>query len=348
MAIWSDYLTRKLIFEEHPNRCNDFCLDHIQTHTPCHRCETICPRQVFSSDPPAWGLCDGCGLCVSVCPSRCIAPAQIQAQNLYERIRRNREHLLLSCSRQTADTDGLVPCLASLPWELIALAALNGQGVTFLKGPCSDCPMAPHMELFAQSMDTLDEFFGSEFCDAHIRVTDSPEGAAQQTYSRREAFQLFFSRSKQTAGQLLPSLESAVPDGTLWRQLLVRRLQSLPEPLPVQLPLPSFSDSCYGCTVCSSVCPSRAIHRIPDETHPDRVYLALIPWRCTGCGVCVQACPAGALSDPVPRQTEDLTRPLLHRAPLSVCRKCGQPLPKPSSDGLCASCRGITPDQLHW
>jgi formate hydrogenlyase subunit 6/NADH:ubiquinone oxidoreductase subunit I len=82
-----------------------------------------------------------------------------------------------------------------------------------------------------------------------------------------------------------------------------------------------INEQCVGCTVCSSVCPVKAISGALKQRH------FVNPKRCIECGVCGKACPKDAIQDSagntvkrVPRTQWD--KPYFDSRNCSACSIC--------------------------
>ena len=348
-----DYLAQKLIYENHPSMAAEKCLNTIQTRQQCSVCRDVCPHGVFDDGEPNWLLCDDCGACVARCPARCLRPSALLSGNILELCVRLTGDVVFTCSEHSEGGDLSLGCLAALPWELIALFALEGK-VFLLMEHCEDCP---RKKLLCHLEDTLDEvrsFLGEDrFRDSVLKCKSDeiPTTVKHRSFTRRDAFGLLFSKSKSTAASLLPEDKDLAPDGMLFRRLLAHRLrQKSSGTQHLNWKIPLFQDSCSACGLCTKVCPDQAIHRIDDDAHsdPHTWYMALIPWRCTGCGICTQSCPSQSLSLPDWTPRTDPTSPIVLPVSALPCSRCGEPLPAGQKNGLCSRCQSETAAPLVW
>ena len=346
MSVLRDYLTRRLVFENHPALESARCLNRLQTRNECRACREVCPCGVFDGAEPDWTRCDGCGVCAAACPARAIRPAAQFSARVLELVRNMRDRTVLACSRCAETADLKAPCLAALPWELLALLAMEGE-VAVLPAPCAGCPRQDLLAHWEETLSSLRRALGAERFAAHVRILSDTSDAPSEGLSRREAFGRLFSRSRSAAAGLLPDDAALTPDGMLCRRLLAWRWkQRGTETEPLTLSLPTFTDSCNGCGVCTRLCSSEALHRLSGEaedgserTAKDVWHMAVIPWRCTGCGLCETACPREGLR--MEAQPADLLTPLVHTVRGAACIRCGQPADG-GQDGLCAACRAET------
>ena len=332
---------------------SETCLNMIQTKQPCTVCKEICPNQVFHGEDPNWDVCDGCGVCVAHCPTRCLRPSSLLSERILELCRRVTGDVTFSCSEQENTADLKAPCLSALPWELIALFALDGT-VTLAMNGCEACPKRGLLCHFEQTLASIRLFLGDErFQASVVRCSDSTvlQEENERTYSRRDAFRLAFTKSKAAATGLLPENKELSPDGMLCRHLLAHRLRQFePVKSDLSLPVPEFTETCTACGLCTKVCPAQALHRMVDETEDGRKnwYMALIPWRCTACGLCSVSCPTESLAEPHWKIHANVLAPVLHPVDAVPCPRCGEPMPPEQATELCPRCQAEASSPFVW
>ncbi|MDO5131512.1 MAG: 4Fe-4S binding protein [Eubacteriales bacterium] len=408
MSLWSEYLARKLIFDNHPSLHDARCLNRLQRRCPCTACTDVCTESAISMDdggePEAdWNACSGCGLCVSACPVRAVAPARLQTERILASLDPNsarsfsgqQKDITISCVHGPGNSF-YTEYPGSLPWELLCFLALQGR-VILLTGDCVNCEKETCRSSLQQNIGLAMRFFGNTgtsslpavFSDedaaktgtwipktgtstseagtahaeanalyaaaekapssarepdyaANIILTQDPAAVAPRKYTRRQAFSLAAKRTGRAAGSLLPALQESIPDGTIWRQLLIRRLEQIAKSgnsRDFLWNLPAFTEKCTACGICARLCPCKAIVRAPGPEGSGRFYMALLPGKCTGCGMCTDICPEKALSAPVPVPLPAPVRPRLHPVAAVPCARCGEPVPAGSGSALCVRCR---------
>lgn len=368
MSLWSDYLARKLIFDNHPSLNGSRCLNRLQRRRPCTACRDVCPEAAITVDDdggpvPDWDACSGCGLCVSACPSRAVAPALLQTEKILSLLAPGgktnfsdiHKDIIISCIDGPNDLFYL-EFPGSLPWELLCFLALQGR-LILITGDCESCEKTVCSRSLRQNVGLARQFFRtgvrdsshSSVSDENIIVTRDPSSVPPRKYSRRQAFSLALKRTGQTAGFLLPSVQDSVPDGTVWRQLLMHRLEQMSQSGTGRSfiwALPAITGKCTACGICLKLCPCEAIMRVPGPEGSCRFYMALLPGKCTGCGICAEICPEKALLPPAPVSLSLPVRPRLHTVAAVPCSRCGEPVPTqsipPAGSGspLCIRCRG--------
>lgn len=353
MSLWNDYLARKLIFESHPTIDENRCLNRMQTRHPCTSCIDVCPAGVISmpfagSMKANWDSCSGCGLCVSACPSRAVSPARIQAERLFSYASRLQHDTTISCkSGLSSDIPTEYP--GALSWEFLCFLALHGI-VTIITGDCAGCEKSSCRKSLEKNLSQAKIFLGEELYSQRVILTQDPSAVPARRYTRREALSLLMAKTGRTASALLPLPQESVPDGTLWRQILLHKVKQLskdtakagqsPSGPGFSWMLPNFEKNCTACGICTRICPAGALLRAPGPEGSGRYYMALLPHKCTGCGLCSRVCPEQALAAPSPRLLSEPDRPLLTAIAAKPCMRCKEPVPLDSGSDLCARCRG--------
>ncbi len=103
--------------------------------------------------------------------------------------------------------------------------------------------------------------------------------------------------------------------------------------------LPRFTKDCFGCTICSKACASKALE--VSEEHSGKRTIYITPWKCTSCGACVRACPYHGISELQLLQVPHMNRLALVQVASSTCVDCGRAVkPDPEAEEpLCLSCK---------
>lgn len=341
MTLLNDYLTKKLIYDNHPSIAGARCLNTIQSKAPCQVCKEICVHGVFNDTEPNWNKCSNCGICAATCPAGCISPSPYQSDKMLQLLRSQKPSASLSCSQKPASAGLSLHCLAAYPWEYIALLALSGH-VTILKADCSGCPYASAMPLFENALCNVRHFLGDERYLSSVAVTVDPSELTINRYSRRDVFGRFFSRTASTVSILLP--ETAGASIRLWRRLLKKRLENQSnshEPCACsEWKFPLFTDCCNACGICTEVCPVKALYRIRDENDPSVMHMAVFPWKCTSCGLCHTICPYLGISEPQYQKVRAPSAPALCSVSCRLCSRCREPVPADWKGELCSRCQG--------
>lgn len=363
MAFWTQYITHRLIDDEHPVLCGDRCINRLQIRHTCTVCREICPGHVFDGPVPDWTRCIGCGLCCSACPSRCISMPRLLSSRLYELAAYSYHTITVTCLNDF-QADIRLETPGCIPWELWCTLALRAR-VSVITGSCADCGKKESCaKLLRQETEKACKVLSDLFPDGRIHLTADPEEISASKFTRRGLFTSWIRRSGDVVKILLPDPGNLVPDGTLWRQILSGILEkSFQTDAPGEedensgghpslkndssfclfLPLAEFTDSCTACGMCEKLCPRQAVKRVPGPEGSGRWYMVLLPDHCTGCGLCEKICPSKGIKAPatvsIDLPGQKLFRPRLHAVRAGTCTRCGEPDAAGLKDGLCARCR---------
>lgn len=336
MALLNEYLTKKLVYDNHPVMDESCCLNTIQTRNPCRICQDHCVYGVYDRSEPVWDRCLNCGICAAICPTGCISPSRFQSDKMITLLRSKKPSITLSCQHRTEEADLALPCLTAFPKEYLALLILDRQ-VSIIEPDCSDCPYKPAMGHFEDSLTFLRELLGEEVCEKSLCFAKGVSEDTVSKYTRREAFSHLFSRTRSTAGILLPEVASA--SLKLWRNLL--SAQIVKHAMTVSWSYPTFTDSCNACGMCRKVCPDRAIYQVTEPGDPAHIHMAVLPEKCSSCGLCASLCPSQGINPPRPvKGISDPSVPVIHTISCRFCIRCGEPMAEDSPQELCDKCLG--------
>lgn len=316
----------------------NICAHSRSGQSGCRRCIDSCPADAIVSigervevNP---NLCQGGGICASVCPTGAMRYALPPPGDTAERVRAllttyhdagGSKPLIVFVSDEDADNLPAMPAhallvaveeLASVGHELwLAALAWGAQGVVLADG--GSVP--------AKSRHALDE---------QIAMADSL--LAGLSYSRDLITSVdpttLETAMNTTAGHRTPATFSAAADKRQLTAMAVEHLReqsaaktdvvALPEGSPYGQILVD-TDSCTLCMACTSVCPAGALFAGDDAPR-----LSLFETKCVQCGICATACPEKAIQldaryllDPDQRHTARL----LYEDPPFCCVSCGKP-----------------------
>ena len=340
---------------------SDRCLNRKQNKFTCTACSEICPEHVISlnaKEELKWSRCRDCGLCVSACPSRCFTPSSGMQRTLTEDTHPG-EPLVFACEQESELMDRKIPCLAAIPWELLALMAFYGE-VVLLMNHCASCGKAGPHALLLENLAEAKAFLGEERFHERIRLMESgtwePETSpSEKEMSRRAIFSGLKKNLKKNvyraAVSRIPQLEEADRDGLRYRRLLAQAVRAErdrlreaqqagggPETLPTYpMSLPAYTTACFGCSICERICPQQALE-IRVEEGGTRL-ICITPWKCTACGLCVEICPHGGLQGLEKIAVPFLEQLPLARVPTESCEQCGVAIQPGTAPALCPSCR---------
>ena len=337
-------------FSSRPALNAGHCLNRLQRRTPCTRCAEVCPHGVFplkAGEAVNWARCTDCSLCVAACPTRALTASE-PVRRTWEEAASERGPLRLSCRREDERGGLRIGCLASIPWELMAALALRGELCLYTRA-CEDCPLAKQRTLLDENLAALKAFLGAERLAKQIRLNAAPETApvvqdtGEKPMTRRALFsgmrhgvekQLFKEAEKR-----LPLLLGKREDPLALRFALseavkAERAQSGDRRYGVQLP--RYNLNCFGCGICETVCPHKAINIVPEEGGTRLVYIE--PKKCTACGLCVSLCPHKGMDGLETVTVPHLEKLALVRVKSESCESCGAVLLPGTEPKLCRRC----------
>ena len=326
---------------DHPMIDLSHCINRKQKHFACSACMDVCPKGVYDraqKGPPKWHECQNCGLCVSACASRCIAPSPSNSKR-YLLLAEKQGEVVLSCGRSEKRSGHVEECLALLPWEFLAYLALGGKLILNLKS-CKDCPHEDCLELLEDQLYKLKCFLGEESYERHVLTCFAEEQESQcEGVSRRDFFRAMALGGKKTTALVINDAVGGKIDAMIYRRMLAKRVREIAvqEEFSCTMNLPWIKDTCYGCGICALICPNGAIE-VPDEQDGLRG-IHITPHKCTGCGVCKVVCREAHIEEICPVIVPHLDRLLLKQVESASCEDCGRALDPRKEEKLCIVCR---------
>ena len=334
----------------HPEINRRQCWNLHPHRKSCTACKDICPYgdQIFTRPNLVkdWDPCTDCGLCVSVCRSRCISPSPEQVERDTSAADTDNDTIWIGCEKSTRKNSVVRACIASLSWEALAYLALNKKIVLDLT-PCGECENDACADQLRAELTRLVEFFGQPVFEARFTLAYEQDEAPYHVkeLTRREMFEQVSHGSKSGTKQLLrmlPGLRADDDSAADFRLLLHQRTKQLkaamPEdPLHYGCYLPNFTDKCFACGKCEKACRAGALKL---EDLPDgQTRMVVTPWKCSECGVCVAACSNKGFDGMKLRQLTTLGPVSLHKCTKTLCKVCGKPIAPDNAEGLCSVCR---------
>lgn len=347
MGIFTNLAVSALMSTTHPTLDRKLCWNIRPHRERCTACQDICPKGVFSRPGfvKDWAACEDCGLCVSVCKSRCIMPSGEQVERDLKPMDADGDRVWIGCERSARKNDLVRPCVGSLAWENLAYMALNKKLVIDLTA-CSECDSEVCVEHVRKVMQRLLEFLGAPLFAARVTLAQEPDDAPYEAveYSRREMMEHLTKGSKNSTRQFLKMIPGLQGDseghGTDHRLLLHQRTKQLKaaggQPPRFGWYLPAINDKCYGCGKCERSCRAGALKLMDQPDGTTRIVVT--PWKCSECGQCAAACSDKAIDGMVLRQVSTLGPVSVHRLTKLLCAECGKPRKAGNEDGLCLQC----------
>jgi ferredoxin len=326
-----------------PEIVGDRCVHALTEKASCRACVDACPRDAWIIDEDMLGIdvekCDGCDLCVPVCPQGAIRGRFSPSLKATDR----GGFAFAAC--EYADLkgriEGLMPCLHSI--GMSELLQLRLDGASFLVTSCGACESCERggVKRLEQRLDGTNRLLASRglgLLRHRSLVSDAWDEAlrrigklaASRTLDRRA----FFRRAVGLPGERVEAAVEDVTDSYLSPGMLLGGDGA--DPLFPYVPV-FHPAHCNGCDACVLLCPNEAIGFDAQERQaPAYVVRAE---RCTGCGICTDVCHQDAVT------VKKLGRSLESRVPLRVgrCRVCGVdfhvPACEPDAEQVCWVCR---------
>jgi ferredoxin len=280
-------------------------------------------------------LCQGGGICASVCPSGAIRYAYPNATDTLRTVR-----TLLNCYHEAEGSDPVIAFVASEETEslnnkpanmlVVAVEELASVGLEIWLSALAygakrvllidDGSMPDRVGGFLQGqLETVDRILlGLGYAGKAVRVVDT--ASLQQQCEIENGFEI--AGPAQFAGSLEKRRTALQAIDHLYQQ------SKAAQPvigLPRQSPFGRIvvdAGACTLCMSCASVCPSRAINAGNDSPK-----LEFYEINCVQCGICASACPENAITLE-PRLIADAERRrgavILHEETPFYCIKCGK------------------------
>ena len=348
------------VMTEHPHFAPENCINRRQRRYACTVCSDVCPKGVFSlstGERMKWDRCIDCGLCAAACPSRCFLPSPSSQRSYTEDLDLSGP-LTLVCREEEEHGALRVRCLAAVPWELLALIAMQTELVLYV-GRCAGCAHPEWAGRVREQLALVRDFLGEDRWSRQVHVltegrfeaSEVAEEEEEKTLTRREIFSGVKRRMakglyKAAAARLSLLAEEEASNPMQYRRALARavlaeqkRARAAAEGLKAPdygVQLPRFTADCYGCGICEKLCPQKAIEIGPEKDGKRLIYLT--PWKCTGCSLCMHVCPHSGISGLHSLRVPGLTQLALVRVPSASCERCGMSIPPGSDPPLCPAC----------
>lgn len=316
----------------------DICAHGRSGKAGCRRCIDSCPADAIISigeqvevNPK---LCQGGGICASVCPTGAIRYAYPSPGDTAERVRTllttylsaggNAPVMMFASAEDAADLPETPPNVLLIALEELAsvgheiwLAALAWGARCVLLVDGGSAPPKAALALAQQVEYCQALLSGMQYDPRVLRLIETPRLRAECTPGDDlpEAAQFAASADKRQLATL--ALDH------LWQHSLERQPDfALPPGAPYG-EIRVDSERCTLCMACTSVCPAKALSA-GDETPR----LDFWESNCVQCGTCSSACPESAIT----LNARYLADPQLRRQPRTLneeppfcCVECGKP-----------------------
>ncbi|MDH3975556.1 MAG: 4Fe-4S binding protein [Deltaproteobacteria bacterium] len=333
------------------------CLHSLFKDYKKHPCLDSCPQNAIELRPLNinMDLCDGCGICASVCPADALSIKPAVSKNLIKKVSPKKEKkLTIHCSIVKGGSME-VPCLGMLDDRLlIGLMAQRGGDLELISGACDGCEKKPGGEIALQKLEGANNvmsLFGRKeraFIVPHKQLkNEAPKG-----YTRRG---LFTSLGSGVSGFISNIAE--VEDVEKWqrgtttikRKHLLELIESLGDAavdaaaegaLPFHgKEISPLCDGCGGLWHCATFCPTGALS-LSDKEKRNEVAILFEAGRCIDCKICEMVCNKEAIRR-IPVTAEQLAhlsgKESLVSLEVGRCVECGSGT-RTIEEKLCTDC----------
>jgi len=331
---FTSMLIRKMVrsSEKHPSIAPGGCIKNFNLNISCSACADVCKEKVFSAVPPRYDQCTNCNLCLTVCPTQAILPAPSFLQQIINHMEAEKKRSYIQCHK-TDIMGGLnVHCIASIPWELYVVLALDKR----LEIPITVCKECEYEEKVTALFNKIEEVMGTEFYMQHfVFCTDKQD---EDVISRRELLKSIKRSGLEVTQSVFFDLDAIEQGGLFYRKYLLKKLKSSQNaPAGCAWKTLILNKKCWGCGLCAHICVNHALFEVEDES--GEANLIHVPWRCTQCGACKEYCPENGI-DGWKRleRTEDLQQKILLDIETVYCPECHKAMKNVKNVHLCYYC----------
>lgn len=271
-------------------------------------CQDVCPNKAIHLNPLeiAYGLCDDCGICASVCPAGALSVKEsFLAEVARQAASDTGKELHIRCSRVGGRCTS-VTCLGSLDYAFLdALCLRSEKDLRLLAGDCEDCGRATGGEVVRSNVDAANRFmllFGRR---ERIILTESADRQDLESASRRAMFR----DVGRTISKFVPEIKYPEPDidigavpARMQRAIkIIKGFEEGQTRTDHDMPVPfngkeidaARCDICNGTPKCVCFCPTEALEYFADGGAASIIFNTR---RCIGCGLCETACSERAVS----------------------------------------------------
>ena len=269
------------------------CVHALLVGASCRRCAAACPNDAWSFvqddlvlDP---NRCDGCGLCVSVCPQDALSQPYAPALRVED------HSAFAACQRVgVIGEDGVIPCVHGIgEQDLYALAERGVHVLRLARENCDECARGGKQRmdhLLPEVNDVLQSrrVPPVEILDLPFRQWHRALQRAVQRETLRPDRRRFLGLGRADAGT--DAKPGEAPDGSRRSPLSSSRLPEADAALFPWVP-EILAERCVACDACLHLCPTGAL-AISEAASAYRMDAA----RCNGCGLCSDVCEDDAIA----------------------------------------------------
>lgn len=341
------------------------CVRERHKNSKCTRCRDICPENAIElGQGPVidkYG-CTGCGFCGSICPPGALVPINFPFAQLRSLLEAKKE-IFFGCTLNDSEGNLMAPCSGSLTPGMLAASAKD-HSATINHSKCAGCKYAKGAELTSRRVEVLNRILNALGEPNRIDVVSkSPRGitdSQMEEGGRRDFIKQVGAEGMGLIEQILPFKSSPAKEKLQLEKKIMPRKHALLVNLILDhedptagliLDLPeiglasmSVNDSCNGCGMCSTFCPTGALvmDALENDDGSGRATLVFDAKRCLRCDLCVDICPREAIA-----YNEHLTLSEIFGSgkelasfEMKRCSQCGQPFVYAiTSSEFCLKCK---------
>jgi len=304
------FLVKKLTEGNVPHLITKYCVNKKMKKERCRECSRVCSENAieFSKNELPYldkDKCNGCHLCVDVCPSRAFMSGTMKYIRLYQRAL-TKAPLVIGCIENGDNVNLKFPCIYSISNEFLIslLLGYDKKEISFYLGDCEECTNNKNYKIFEKRLEEAKEFVNKIKTPPEINyVYEYQENPLDgEPISRRDMFRMFSSETQKNTKDIADELlnknkASPLPDD---RKLLIELLKEKNVTLVKDMPLPfkfwELTERCNGCKMCANVCPHKAWEKVVHKER-DEIEIRHFPWLCFKCGICERYCPRNAIKE---------------------------------------------------
>ena len=348
------------------------CVRAINKFSTCQYCVESCPVETiqFTNNLPSFvpNDCVSCGGCLASCPSSAYSLDDFSAIDFI--------FSFLEAKKSIVTCRENIPCLAALSVEeMLSLALLSSNELTFDKSQCASCEIAKtNFSIIEERVEEVNFLLEAIENDKALKFEYAPTFMENRSESSRRDFlskanikdlarvKNSFENSVESLDEELKSFlasvediqnirEKKVPDR---RKLLVMAMKRAGVPSVYHnLDRDDISfisqknldiESCTNCQMCYRICPTGAL-----SSNEYGAFIAFDAINCIKCNSCHEVCEPNSLTLRKVFNTEQLFKPQKEKlATFDVkrCDECGMPFIYRSGEVMCQRCK-IEEEEAH-
>ena len=286
-----------------PYLSGERCVHAHITQASCRACMEACHANAWNLENRQLELnssiCDGCGVCASVCPETAIE----HTHNPLSIYWRDEQLVLIACEKvpelAATQTEGIINCVHALSLsELTQLYAAGHRRLLISTAPCGGCSRGS-IDYLNQHLSLLNTLLEKNAQPAFERINISGEQWLNIVRSADHAK----ASTSLSRRQFLRTTAGEISDYGLTYFDLQKKEQNAQPPIVALLPntlnepvlpfVPVIDEqSCTACDTCIKLCPHQAL--VMDKLERQMVY-QIDALHCTGCAICIDVCEDNAI-----------------------------------------------------